>query len=156
MDDEGFLTFNGRLGRQFKLGNGEFVNPELLERIYSRAALVEHVLVTGRQQWSHPVIVVTVDLEEAARQTDLPDLPDAATDNGAALRSFGPLQARVREQLLAEADLAGLSGHERPVRMAVLPGGLSEEDGTLTRGLRKVVPKQVMAQYAALIELAAG
>ncbi len=156
MDDEGFLTFNGRLGRQFKLGNGEFVNPELLERIYSRAALVEHVLVTGRQQWSHPVIVVTLDLEEAARQTDLPDLPTAADDKGAALRAFAPLHARVREQLLTEADLAGLSGHERPVRMLVLPVGLSEEDGTLTRGLRKVVPKQVMAQHATLIELAAG
>lgn len=155
MDDEGFLTFKGRLGRQFKLGNGEFVNPELLERIYSRAALAEHVLVTGRQQWSHPVIVVTVDLEEAARQTDLPGLPSATDEGGRTLRTFAPLHARIREQLLSEADLAGLSGHERPVRMLVLPSGLSEEDGTLTRGLRKVVPKEVMAQFAALIEAAA-
>jgi long-chain acyl-CoA synthetase len=155
MDDEGFLTFSGRLGRQFKLGNGEFVNPELLERIYSRAALTEHVVVTGRQEWSHPVIVVAVDLEEAARQTDLPDLPRASEDDGAALRAYAPLHARIREQLLAEADLAGLSGHERPVRIAVLPAGLCEEDGTLTRGLRKVVPKEVMAQYAPLIEAAA-
>ena len=155
MDSEGFLTFRGRLGRQFKLGNGEFVNPELLERIYSRAPLVEHVLVTGKQAWSHPVVVVTVDLEEAARQTDLPGLPAASDDDGEALRGFEPLHARVREQLLVEADIAGLSGHERPVRVLVLPRGLSEEDGTLTRGLRKVVPKEVVALYTGLIEAAA-
>lgn len=155
MDSEGFLTFRGRLGRQFKLGNGEFVNPELLERIYSRAPLTEHVLVTGKQAWSHPVVVVTVDLEEAARQTDLPGLPAASDDDGEALRGFEPLHARVREQLLVEADIAGLSGHERPVRVLVLPRGLSEEDGTLTRGLRKVVPKEVVALYTGLIEAAA-
>ncbi|MEE2832525.1 MAG: AMP-binding protein [Candidatus Latescibacterota bacterium] len=155
MDSEGFLTFRGRLGRQFKLGNGEFVNPELLERIYSRAPLTEHVLVTGKQAWSHPVVVVTVDLEEAARQTDLPGLPAASDDDGEALRGFELLHARVREQLLVEADIAGLSGHERPVRVLVLPRGLSEEDGTLTRGLRKVVPKEVVALYTGLIEAAA-
>lgn len=155
MDSEGFLTFRGRLGRQFKLGNGEFVNPELLERIYSRAPLVEHALVTGKQAWSHPVVVVTVDLEEAARQTDLPGLPAASDDDGEALRGFELLHARVREQLLVEADIAGLSGHERPVRVLVLPRGLSEEDGTLTRGLRKVVPKEVVALYTGLIEVAA-
>jgi long-subunit acyl-CoA synthetase (AMP-forming) len=143
------------VGRQFKLGNGEFVNPELLERIYSRASLVEHVLVAGKQAWSHPVIVVTVDMEEAAKQTNLPGLPARADEEGRALRSFGPLHARLREQLLAEADLAGLSGHDRPVRFLVLPQGLSEEDGTLTRGLRKVVPKQVVAQFEDLIEAAA-
>lgn len=151
MDSDGFLHFRGRLGRQFKLGNGEFVNPELLERIFSRAPLVEHALVTGKQEWSHPVVVVTVDVEEAARQTDLPDLP---TDEDA-LRGFTPLHERLRAQLLAEADLAGLSGHERPVRVAVLPASLSDEDGTLTRGLRKVVPKQVEERYRAVIEEAA-
>ncbi|MDP6041877.1 MAG: class I adenylate-forming enzyme family protein, partial [Candidatus Latescibacteria bacterium] len=45
MDDEGFLTFQGRVGRQFKLKNGEFVNPERLERIFARVSLIEHVLV---------------------------------------------------------------------------------------------------------------
>ena len=43
MDDEGFLSFHGRVGRQFKLRNGEFVNPEALERIFARVSLVEHV-----------------------------------------------------------------------------------------------------------------
>jgi long-chain acyl-CoA synthetase len=148
MDAEGFLTFGGRVGRQFKLGNGEFVNPELLERVYSRAPLVEHVIVTGKQEWSHPLIVATVDIEEASRQTDLIGLP---TDE-AALRQFDALTERLEEQLRTEADLAGLPGHERPVRVLVLPEGLSEETGTLTRGLRKVVPKAVVARFEKQIE----
>ena len=45
IDEEGFLTFRGRVGRQFKLRNGEFINPELL-RGSLRAPLVEHVLVS--------------------------------------------------------------------------------------------------------------
>ena len=156
MDAEGFLTFRGRLGRQFKLGNGEFVNPELLERIYSRAPLVEHVLVTGKQAWSHPVLVITVELEEAERQTDLPGLPAANEEGGARLRSYGPLHERIREQLLAEANLAGLAGHERPVRVVVLDEALSEDAGTLTRGLKKVVPKAIAERYAQQIEGAAS
>ena len=152
MDEEGFLTFRGRVGRQFKLANGEFVNPELLERVYSRAALVEHVVVTGRQEWSHPVIVVTVDAEEAGRQTDLPGLPDDEEQ----LRAFEPLHERIRAQLLAEADAAGLGGHERPVRLLVLPEALSEDAGTLTRGLRKIVPAAIEERFAGTIEAAAG
>ncbi len=152
MDEEGFLTFRGRVGRQFKLANGEFVNPELLERIYSRAPLVEHVLVTGQQAWSHPVIVVTVDVEEAGGQTDLRGLPSGEEQ----LRAFEPLHERIRQQLLAEADGAGLTGHERPVRLLVLPEALSEDAGTLTRGLRKIVPKSITERFAGPIEAAAG
>ena len=152
MDEEGFLTFRGRVGRQFKLANGEFVNPELLERIYSRAPLAEHVLVTGQQAWSHPVIVVTVDVEEAGRQTDLRGLPAGEEQ----LRAFEPLHERIRQQLLAEADGAGLTGHERPVRLLVLPEALSEDAGTLTRGLRKIVPKSIAERFAGPIEAAAG
>ncbi|MBT4612365.1 MAG: AMP-binding protein, partial [Gemmatimonadetes bacterium] len=148
MDAEGFLTFGGRVGRQFKLGNGEFVNPELLERVYSRAPLVEHVIVTGKQEWSHPLIVATVDVEEAARQSDLIGLP---TDE-VALRQFEAVAERLKQQLRSEADLAGLPGHERPVRVFVLPEGLSEETGTLTRGLRKVVPNAVVARFEQQIE----
>ena len=67
MDDEGFLAFHGRVGRQFKLRNGEFVNPEALERIFARVSLVEHVLVYGDQQRDYPLPLVTVDVEEAKR-----------------------------------------------------------------------------------------
>lgn len=151
MDEEGFLVFRGRVGRQFKLGNGEFVNPELLERIYSRAPLVEHVVVTGRQEWSHPLVVATVDVEEA-RAAGIPDLPE----DEVALRSSPAVAERLRQQLRQEADAAGLPAHERPVRVAVLPAALSEEDGTLTRGLRKVVPKAVVSQYLETIEAAAS
>ncbi len=144
MDDEGFLTFQGRVGRQFKLANGEFINPELLERVFSRGALVEHVLVSGDQTRSQPVVVVTVDLEEAGKIEEV-------SGDEEAIRSHPVVAERIRSQLLHESDLARLPAHERPVNVVVLPAALSEEDGTLTRGLKKVVPKAVEELYAGTI-----
>ena len=147
MDGEGFLTFHGRVGRQFKLSNGEFINPELLERVFSRAALVEHVLVSGDQTRSQPVVLATVDLEEAEKI-------EGVSGDEEAIRSHPEVAERIRNQLLQESDLAGLPAHERPVNVVVLPSALSEEDGTLTRGLKKVVPKAVEERYAGTITAA--
>ena len=147
MDEEGFLTFQGRVGRQFKLSNGEFINPELLERVFSRAALVEHVLVSGDQTRSQPVVLATVDLEEAEKI-------EGVSGDEVAVRSHPEVAERIRNQLLQESDLAGLPAHERPVNVVVLPAALSEEDGTLTRGLKKVVPKAVEERHAETITAA--
>ena len=143
IDGDGYLTFRGRLGRQFKLSNGEFVNPELLERIYARVPLVEHVMVWGDQSGSFPMPVVTVNAEEARTLTDIPDLPD----DDDAIRRHSGVAERLRELLLKEATEAGLPGHERPQKVLVLPDALSEESGTLTRGLKKVVPGAILDRY---------
>jgi long-chain acyl-CoA synthetase len=148
MDEEGFLRFSGRVGRQFKLRNGEFINPELLERIYARAPLVEHVLIWGDQHLSGPVALVTVDVEEAKKLHDLPAAGEAA------LRVHPTLAERVRQQLLREADEAGLPAHERPPKVVLLPESLSEEAGTLTKGLKKVVPGEVLKRYHQVVEAA--
>jgi len=148
MDGEGYLTFRGRVGRQFKLRNGEFVNPELLERIFARASLVEHVIVYGDQQRDFPLPLVVVDIEEATKR--LGDGVKGLEDS--AVRVHPRVTDLVRSQLLEEAREAGLPSHERPQRIAALPEALSEEDGTLTRGLKKVVPKAIFQRYTPLIE----
>ena len=154
MDEEGFLTFQGRLGRQFKLRNGEFVNPERLERIYAGIPLIEHVLVCGGQSRSFPLPLVTVDVEEAKLQAGIPDLP---ADDEEALRRHPGIAERIRELMLGEATRAGLPNHERPQRVLVLPEAFGEETGTLTRGPRptaKVVPGTIVERYRDLIEKA--
>ena len=148
IDAEGFLTFRGRIGRQFKLRNGEFVNPELLERIFARVPLIEHVLVYGDQQRDYPLPLVTVDLEEA-KKSDIAGLP---LEDEAALRLHPDLGEHIRQGLLAEAAAAGLPSYERPQRIALLPESLSEDAGTLTKGLKKVVPKAIVEQYRDLVE----
>ena len=149
MDGEGFLTFRGRVGRQFKLKNGEFINPELLERVFSRVGLIEHVLVHGDHTRDFFLALVTVDVEEAGKQDDIPGLP---LDDEAALRRHGGLADRIRQLMLEEASAAGLPGYERPQKVVLLPEPLSEEAGTLTRGLKKIVPGAVVEQYRELIE----
>ena len=152
IDEEGFLTFRGRVGRQFKLRNGEFINPELLERIFARAPLVEHVLVYGDQQRDFPLPLVVVDVEEVAKRLG----EEVAGLEDSAVRVHPKVTELVRSQLLEEAREAGLPSHERPQRIAPLPEALSEEDGTLTRGLKKVVPNAIFQRYTSLIEAAYG
>ena len=142
LDDEGFLTFQGRIGRQFKLRNGEFVNPELLERIYGRVPLIAHVMVCGDQNRTFPLPIVTVNAEEARNQTDLGDLPKEDED----LRRHPAIAERIREGMLREATLAGVPGHERPQKILILTDPFSEASGTLTKGLKKLVPKEIVRQ----------
>ena len=149
MDDDGFLTFRGRVGRQFKLRNGEFVNPELLERIFARVGLVEHVVVCGDQSRTFPLPLVSLDPEEAKKHAAAAGL---APDDEDALRRHPVLAERVRQLFLAEARAAGLPGYLRPRKVALLPEPLSEEKGTLTRGLKKIVPGVLVQSYAELIE----
>ena len=149
MEDDGFLTFRGRVGRQFKLRNGEFVNPEMLERIFARAGLVEHVVVCGDQSRTFPLPLVSVDLEEAKKHAEAAGLAAADED---ALRCHPELAERVRQLFLAEARASGLPGYLRPQKVALLPQPLSEENGTLTRGLKKIVPGVLVESCAELIE----
>ena len=148
MDDEGFLSFHGRVGRQFKLRNGEFVNPEALERIFARVSLVEHVVVYGDQQRDYPLPLVTVDVEEA-KNSGIDGLPLEDED---ALRTHSSLGERIREGFLVEATAAGLPSYQRPQRVALLPEPLSEDAGTLTKGLKKIVPKAIVERYRTVVE----
>ena len=102
IDVEGFLTFKGRVGRQFKLRNGEFVNPELLERIFARVPLVEHVLVYGDQQRDYPLPLITVDVEEA-KKSGIDGLP---IEDEVALRQHPELAERIRRVARLRAPTA--------------------------------------------------
>jgi long-chain acyl-CoA synthetase len=151
LDEEGFLSFRGRVGRQFKLRNGEFVNPEVLEGVFGRVPLVEHVLVHGDYRRSNPLPLVTVNLEEVRKVQGVPDLP---LDDEAALRVHPGLADHIRDLMLTEADRVGLPAHDRPQRVLLLPQPLSEEAGTLTKGLKKIIPGVVVELYREQIEAA--
>ncbi len=60
----------------------------------------------------------------------------------------------IRKLLLEQATAAGLPSHQRPQKVLVISESLSEESGTLTRGLKKVVPKAIAAKYMDQIEAA--
>ena len=111
--------------------------------MYSAVQLVEHVLVYGDQERDFPLPVVTVSLDEAKLIEDIEDLP---TDEDA-LREHPAVADRIRKQLLDVATEAGLPSHERPQKVLVVSESLNEEDGTLTRGLKKVVPKAIAEKY---------
>jgi long-chain acyl-CoA synthetase len=154
MDDQGFLSFHGRLGRQFKLKNGEFINPELLERIFSRVPLIEHVLIFGDQSRTYPMPVVSVDVDEVRRQIGEGAFPELEQEPDEAVRRDEGLAHRIRELIVREARQAGLPAYARPQKVLLLPEPLHEDNGTLTKGLKKIVPGAVAEQYRTLIQAA--
>ena len=154
MDEEGFLSFHGRLGRQFKLKNGEFINPELLERIFSRVPLIEHVLIFGDQTRTYPMPVVSIDVDEVRRQIGEGAFPELEKQSDEALRCDERLAHKIRELIVGEAHESGLPAYARPQKILLLPEPLHEDKGTLTKGLKKIVPGAVAEQYRVLIEAA--
>ena len=94
--------------------------------------------------------MVTVSLDEAKLIEDIPDLPKEDD----ALRAHPAIADRIRSLMLKQATAAGLPGHERPQKVLEITEPLSEEMGTLTRGLKKVVPKAIAKKYMDQIEAA--
>ena len=97
---------------------------------------------------SFPLPLVTVNVEEA-KKVEIEGLP---VEDESALRCHPALAERIRELFLKEASQAGLPGHDRPQRILLLPEPLSEEAGTLTKGLKKIVPGRIVEEYRGLIE----
>ncbi len=91
---------------------------------------------------------MTVDVEEANKR-GIDGLP---LEGEAALRKHPSLGERIREGFLAEATAAGLPNYQRPQRVALLPEPLSEDAGTLTKGLKKIVPKAIIERYRTVVE----
>ena len=93
---------------------------------------------------------MTVSVDEAKLIDDIQNLPR----DEEALRAHPEVAERIRKLLLEQATAAGLPSHQRPQKVLVISESLSEESGTLTRGLKKVVPKAIAAKYMDQIEAA--
>ena len=103
----------------------------------------------GKVKLNSPVFG-TVSVDEARLIEDIPDLPQDED----ALRAHPAIGDRVRSLLLEQATEAGLPRHERPQKVLVITESLTEEAGTLTRGLKKVVPRAIAEKYMDQIEAA--
>jgi long-chain acyl-CoA synthetase len=141
LDSEGYLTITGRLKEQYKLENGKYVSPAMLEEQMKLSPFVSNVMLYGANK-PYNVALVVPDAEA---------LSEWARKNGVPLDS-GHNDERVDRLLLSElVKHSDCRGYERPRKVGVVPDDFTPENGMLTPSLKIKRPK-VVEKYQKLID----
>jgi long-chain acyl-CoA synthetase len=143
-DDEAHLYITDRKKDLFKLSNGKYVAPQMVESRINQSGLVNQVVVVGAGR-KHPAALIVPDWE-AIKDA----LPEGSLDSNRLERSRHPEAIKLvqREVTALTADLAD---YERVRRVALLPYELTIDGGELTPTL-KVKRRVIDDKYGRLIE----
>jgi long-chain acyl-CoA synthetase len=116
LDDDGYLFITGRFKEQYKLANGKYVVPSLLEDRLKLSPLIANVMIYGDNKPYNVALVVP---------------------SGEGLGDGGD-PGRIRERL--EAEIARLSAefkrYERVRSIVVIAEDFTQESGMLTPSLK--------------------
>jgi len=146
MDKEGRLYITDRKKDLFKLSNGKYIAPQLLESLLKESEFVSQVVVvgTGRKQ---PVALIVPDWENLNQA--LAATKEAVPKNRAEL-SKHPAAIKIVQRDIA-ALTASLADYERIRRVALLPNEFTIDGGELTPTL-KVKRRVIDERFAAVID----
>jgi long-chain acyl-CoA synthetase len=146
LDGRGHLFITDRKKELFKLSNGKYVAPQLLESLIKQSQLVSQVVVVGAGR-KQPAALVVPDWEALA---------SAVGDGEASKRarreewSRDPATVRVVQREVAQLT-AGLADYERVRRVALLHEEFTIDGGEMTPTL-KIKRRVVDEKYGALID----
>ncbi len=145
-DEHGHLYITDRKKDLFKLSNGKYVAPQLVESLIKQSAFVSQVVVIGAGRKNTAALVVPEweALAEALREKGV-----SAPDERPALSRFPAAVKMVQEQV--SLLTASLSDYERVRKVVLIPDEFSVDGGELTPTL-KVKRRVVEEKYGALIE----
>jgi long-chain acyl-CoA synthetase len=146
LDAEGHLYITDRKKDLFKLSNGKYVAPQLVESLIKQSELVNQVVVIGAGR-KQPVALVVPDWEA------LSSAISAAGGSKPATRaewSRDPAAIKLVQQEVAQLTKS-LADYERVRRIALLPEEFSIDGGEMTPTL-KVKRRVVDEKYGQLIE----
>ncbi|MDQ3816803.1 MAG: long-chain fatty acid--CoA ligase [Acidobacteriota bacterium] len=146
MDQEGHLYITDRKKDLFKLSNGKYVAPQLVESLIKQSELVNQVVVIGAGR-KQPAALIVPDWEALASAMALEggSRPKSKTE-----WSRDPAATRIVQREVAELTKE-LHDYERVRRVALLPDEFSIDSGELTPTL-KVKRRVVDEKYRQLIE----
>jgi long-chain acyl-CoA synthetase len=146
MDEDGHLYITDRKKDLFKLSNGKYIAPQLIESLIKQSELVSQVVVLGAGR-KHPVALIVPDWE-ALRQS-LPAQEGVGPKTHAELSRHPPAVKLVQREV--NGLTAPLADYERVRRVALIPDEFSIDGGELTPTL-KVKRRVVDEKYGPLIE----
>ncbi len=147
MEKDGQLYITDRKKDLFKLSNGKYVAPQLIESLLKQSEFVSQVVVvgTGRKQ---PVALIVPDWESLNSALAEEGETDAPKDR-VALSKY-PAAVKVVQRDIAKLT-SELVDYERIRRVALLPNEFTIDGGELTPTL-KVKRKVIDERYGDMIE----
>ncbi|HYE15633.1 MAG TPA: long-chain fatty acid--CoA ligase [Pyrinomonadaceae bacterium] len=146
LDEDGRLYITDRKKELFKLSNGKYVAPQLVESLIKESAYVSQVVVVGAGR-KQPAALIVPDWEALA--SALPT-PQAEEHTLRAAWSQNPAAVKLVQREVAELTKP-LHDYERVRRVALLPEDFSIDGGELTPTL-KVKRRVIDEKYSGLIE----
>lgn len=146
LDEQGRLYITDRKKDLFKLSNGKYVAPQLLESLIKESEFVGQVVVVGAGR-KQPAALIVPDWESLRQQL---------TEDGDIFpKSRAELSRHAVAVKLVQRDVskltAGLADYERIRRVALLPDELTIDNGELTPTL-KVKRRVIDEKFGALID----
>ena len=146
IDEEGRLHITDRKKELFKLSNGKYVAPQLVESLIKQSQYVSQVVVVGAGR-KQPAALIVPDWE--ALSSALP-APQAEEHTLRVAWSQNPAAVKLVQREVAELTKP-LHDYERVRRVALLPEDFSIDGGELTPTL-KVKRRVIDEKYSGLID----
>ncbi|HEY9774437.1 MAG TPA: AMP-binding protein [Planktothrix sp.] len=150
-DEDGYLWYRGRAGRQKKLDTGEFYGEELIQTAMENFDLVQAAVPTGE---GYPSVGALFFLDAATAKKIAGPAPA-----GVALHEYLAKSDKVREalkQVVTEANAALLAGGqakkwEQVRSWEIIPLEATVDNGLLTPSL-KIKNEEVLKRYADMVK----
>jgi long-chain acyl-CoA synthetase len=145
LDQDGFLSIQGRKSDTFKTSAGRWVNPTRVEDCLRRIPYVEHAVILGAYRKA-TVAVLSVDTKQLNNRSG-GNLTADCRDTGRGM------DTQTQVMLLADLDkvLEAVPPHERPAAVLIVTTGFSIAGGELTTNL-KLRRAEVERKYAREVE----
>ncbi len=147
MDKEGRLYITDRKKDLFKLSNGKYVAPQLIESLLKQSEFVSQVVVVGAGR-KQPVALVVPDWESLNEALAEAGEKEAPKDR--AILAKYPAAVKIVQQDIASLT-SSLADYERIRRVALLPNEFTIDGGELTPTL-KVKRRVIDERFADVIE----
>lgn len=145
LDSEGFLSVTDRKKEIFKLSNGKFIAPQVLENLFKQSVMIDQIMVTGEHEKYATAIVVP----DYTYIKEWCDTHNVAFSNTEELICMPDVELHFRQEINRINKV--LSEHERISRFRLVPEVWSPETGELSPTL-KLKRKVVHERYKQLID----
>jgi len=145
LTEEKFLVVTDRKKEIFKLSNGKFIAPQLIEGKFKQSALIDNLMVVGENKKYASALVVP-EFESLGKWADGVNVSFSSKDE---LICMPETQLYMQQEINQYNNM--VSDHERILRFRLVPDTWSPESGELSPTL-KLKRKVINEKYNQLIE----